>query len=147
MKWLTRLKKIECPPESSPTKPTEVSSVGFVGACPALFQNIVGESTSPETRLEALNDPTAIDDVFAARLALFTDRDLSMEEAQAMAEKLVQRDKEKDDRRVCLECAHLWGNAQVRNCSQWRKIGMINGPAIPSELTMLLQRCNGFDTN
>ena len=57
---------------------------------------------------------------FTARLARFTNKGLGPDDADALADKLVLRDRELDDRRVCLECIHLSGSDRkgldCRNC-------------------------------
>ena len=63
-------------------------------------------------------------------------------DAEALADKLVQRDRESDDRRLCLECPHLSGFGPWR-CNQWRRAGL-GQPGIPGDLVRQLQRCNGF---
>ena len=50
-------------------------------------------------------------DTFTARLARFTDKGLMLDDAEKLADKLVTRDRESDDRRLCLECVHLAGHA------------------------------------
>lgn len=52
---------------------------------------------------------TAEIDAFTARLARFTDKGLSLDNTEALADKLVTRDRDNDSRRLCLECAHLQG--------------------------------------
>lgn len=144
MNWLARLKELEEVPSSVPTKPTKPPFVGFVGACSEHLQNSGNEPNAAEAHSEPANDANAPDDIFLARVALFTDRRLPLEDAEAMAERLARRDMERDERRLCLECLHLSGGEDGRRCSQWRKIGQINGAAIPAELVTLLQRCNAF---
>jgi hypothetical protein len=107
----------------------------------------------------AVNDPAALDtdrwcwphslamssgeiDAFTARLRWFTDKGASMDEAEALAAILVSRDREQDDRRLCLECVHLQG------CGRWR-CGNAGRAEVPStglarDLVLLLQRCPGF---
>lgn len=46
-------------------------------------------------------------DRFTARLVRFTDKGLTLDDGEALADKLVTRDREADDRRLCLECTHL----------------------------------------
>lgn len=77
---------------------------------------------------------------FTARLARFTDNGLPLADAEALAEKLVIRDREGDDRRLCLECANLCS----RRCSAWRRAA-VGGPALPTALLALPQRCAAFD--
>lgn len=85
-------------------------------------------------------------DTFTARLARFTDKGLTLGDAEALADKLVKRDREMDDRCMCVECAHLQGAGRWR-CSNTMMAGI--GPhtadtQLPSSLTHQLQRCAGF---
>lgn len=170
MNWLARLKKLEssqAPTLQNLQKEGTAAFVGFVGSCPEPFQNSGGEVVTLAGSYscpandekdggrhaegaqlpspEQLAPPGQAVDVFTARLALFTDRGLSMGDAKAIAERLAKRDLEQDERRLCMECMHLSGGTNSRRCSQWQKIGLIRGAAIPGELVMLLQRCAGFN--
>lgn len=82
-------------------------------------------------------------DTFTARLALFTDKGASLEDAERLADKLVTRDREGDDRRLCLECAHLHGAGRWR-CGNAHRAG-IGTDRPPADLVKLLQRCDGFN--
>ena len=117
MKWLARLKKIDTAPEPDPTKPTEPGFVGSVAPDIAPMTKMDGDSP-------AANDPTPEPDrwcwphtpawnsgeidTFLARLARFADKGLGLDDAEALAEKLVARDRDLDDRRYCPECTHHW---------------------------------------
>jgi hypothetical protein len=103
---------------------------------------------------EALADPScwphssamngAEIDTFTARLARFTDRGLSLDDAERLADKLVQRDRDCDDRTVCLECAHLRHGGR---CGEWKKAGIssnVMDARLPGDFTLMLQRCDGF---
>lgn len=143
MNWLARLKKTEVPADTNLQKLQKGVSVVFVGTYPGAFENsegtgavLAGNQTGPA------ND--CMMDMVAARLALFTDRGLNLDDAQAMVNRIAGRDQCRDDRRLCIECAHLSGGAGSWRCSQWRK-HQHNGPEIPSELvTALLHRCGEF---
>jgi hypothetical protein len=84
-------------------------------------------------------------DTFTARLALFTDRGLILADAEALADKLAQRDREADDRRVCLECGHLRTGGR---CGNWQQAGVAiraRDAQLPGDFTTMLQRCDGFN--
>jgi hypothetical protein len=77
------------------------------------------------------------------RVALFLTHHVPATEAVQLAARLSRRDRERDERRLCLECAHLSGAADARRCANWRATGM-RGNTIPAELVSMLQRCAGF---
>jgi len=84
---------------------------------------------------------------FIAREERFKVKGIQPEVAEATADKLVIRDREKDDRRRCLECKHLNGYTTLR-CNNWKKAGICNsseGAFISSDFAILLQRCHGFE--
>lgn len=87
--------------------------------------------------------PASDDAATVALLALLGGRGLSVEDAIELASRLTLRDQQRDERCVCLECAHLSGTATARRCSQWRWTGM-HGPPIPADLVATLQRCSRF---
>ena len=82
-------------------------------------------------------------DRFTGRLALFTAKGLTANEAEVLADKLLIRDRDGDDRRVCLECSHLSGWAGRRQCRGLQYAGM-GGPQASAGQVAMLQRCNGF---
>lgn len=87
---------------------------------------------------------TAEIETFNARSDRFTKFGLSQEDANQWAEIAAQRDREGDDRRYCLECAHL---RPGRQCGNWRAAGVAiwaNESQLPSELVLKLQRCGGY---
>lgn len=87
-------------------------------------------------------------DTFTARLARFTDKGLSLEDAEALADKLVKRDRESDDRRLCLECFHLSGQScNAWDCRNWQRAGVAlraKDAQLSAALVFQLQRCDGF---
>ncbi|MFZ4874997.1 hypothetical protein ACL9RI_07925 [Janthinobacterium sp. Mn2066] len=84
-----------------------------------------------------------LDDATCARIALFRGRGLNQAAAITLAHRLTLRDQQCDERRVCLECAHMAGTVSARRCGQWRHTRM-KGPAMPADLVDVLQRCRGF---
>lgn len=78
-------------------------------------------------------------DTYAARLARFTDKGLSLPDAERLAERLVRRDREGDDRRLCLECSHLRGYGRW-HCGNWQAADVAREGLAP-ELVVMLQRC------
>lgn len=84
-------------------------------------------------------------DTFKFRLHRFTSKGLSNTNGQALAVRLVKRDRELDDRRVCPECTHL---VQGWRCNNWHTVrGDFDSRPVPlaAELVLQLQRCEGFN--
>lgn len=81
-------------------------------------------------------------DTFTARLARFTDKGMGLHAAERLADMLVIRDRESDDRRVCLECGHLQGVGRWR-CGNWVAADVARDGLAP-EWVPMLQRCWGF---
>ena len=87
-------------------------------------------------------------DAFTARLARFTDKGLSLDDGEALADKLVTRDRESDDRRLCLECHHLSGQSgKAWHCRNWQRAGVAlraRDAQLSAALVIQPQRCDGF---
>jgi hypothetical protein len=87
-------------------------------------------------------------DTFTARLIRFTGKGVNHTDAEQLADKLVARDRQQDDRRHCLECLHLTGyGAGSWRCKNWQGAGVAiqaRDAALPGDLVRTLQRCNGF---
>lgn len=81
-------------------------------------------------------------DTFTARLVRLTDRGVTLRDAERLADVLVQRDREDDDRRVCFECYYLQGTGRWR-CRSWQAAGVARD-GIGCDLVLMLQRCDGF---
>lgn len=78
-------------------------------------------------------------DRFAERARQFAWRGMSAEAAELMADRLVIRDREQDDRRTCLECNAF----RPGRCGNHRRAGL-QAPDVGRDLATLLQRCPGF---
>lgn len=85
-------------------------------------------------------------DLFRLRVVLFIDRGVSQSAAEALADNLVELDRDGDDRRMCVECSNLGGCAGSRRCSAWHGAGLGNH-AIPREWVAVRQRCAAFAEN
>ena len=89
-------------------------------------------------------------DLFTARLHRFTDKGLTIADGESLADKLVLRDREADDRRFCMECRHLSGVGQTSwRCGNWQAAGIAirsRDSQLPADLVLQLQRCDGFAT-
>jgi hypothetical protein len=95
-------------------------------------------------------------DTFTARLARFADKGLSLLDGEALAGKLVTRDRGADERRLCLECVHLQVKTANRYrdwteffCGNWRACGLsvcARDNGLSRDFAHQLQRCPGFKT-
>lgn len=87
-------------------------------------------------------------DTFAVRLHKFTDKGLPRADGELLADKLVVRDRDQDDRQVCLECRHFAGHgADSWRCGNWQAAGVAirsRDAQLPTDLVVQLQRCDGF---
>ena len=87
-------------------------------------------------------------DLFLVRLEAFIAKGLNEPKAEELADRLVRRDRESDDRRSCFECGHLKGFTHLR-CGNW-KVARISsteeGALSNKDDCMILQRCDGFST-
>lgn len=119
-------------------------------------QNPAANDPAPTPNTLAIVDPdrwcwpnsTAMNsaeiDTFTARLARFTDKGVSHGDAERLTDKLVMRDREQDDRRLCMECTHLRGYGA---CGNWQLAGVAiraRDVQLPADLVQQLQRCDGF---
>lgn len=150
-------------PAPTPTPITATVAIGTVlppdlsplllAASLALDASIVAAGTSdgldpdrhcwPHT--DAMNSQEI--DTFTARLHRFTDKGMTLTEGEALADKLVTRDRELDDRRLCLECTHLAGYAQTFGCRAWQRAAIAikaRDSGLPGDLVRTLQRCDAF---
>jgi hypothetical protein len=90
--------------------------------------------------MEVTTDPVIVRMV--KRAELFMRRGLDEEHAAKLAESLRQRDGEGDDRRMCIECAHLQRDG---GCFAARQ-GWIHGAAVYlTPVQTMLQRCERFE--
>ena len=86
--------------------------------------------------------------IFQTRISRYKSCELDAEKAEALADKLLIRDREQgaDDRISCLECRHLV-NVNGWYCKNWQqsKVCIRERDAyIGTDWVMLLQRCDGF---
>jgi hypothetical protein len=174
MSWLARLKTGKTQ-EKDATKTTETLFVVSVAPtlaplqknmapttaandpAPAPMAAIVDTGVLPGLDPDAYCWPhssamnTAEIDLFTARLHRFTSKGMTLTAGEVLANKLVVRDRDSDDRHVCLECRHLTGHgARAWRCGNWRAAGVAHQASdaqLATDLVMLPQRCNGFTTN
>jgi hypothetical protein len=77
--------------------------------------------------------------IFIGRVQKFIDRGIDEPRAEVLADKLVIRDRQRDDRHICLECVNL----QPGRCGRYRAAGL-QSPQVGTDLATLLQRCPAF---
>lgn len=173
MNWLAQLKKNEIVSTVEATETTKRVSVVFVAPVLASMPKTRGDLTAANdptiqtktppcrkvaARVEAPTNPDlwcwpyssamtgAEIDAVILRQARFKAKGAA--NAEAMAYKLVIRDREVDDRRLCLECQHLAGSrAGAWSCRNWQQaeIAIQARDAVLSEaLVIQLQRCDGY---
>ena len=83
--------------------------------------------------------------LFVARVSLFLRRGVGAEDADDLAERLVLRDRDGDDRRACVECRNLAGHVSTGlRCKAARAAGV--APDLPVALVMQQQRCPAFQS-
>ena len=98
-------------------------------------------------------------DTFIHRRHTLTEKRLNLEEAEGVAETLLLRDRDIDNRRLCLECVHLqgdrqrgWRCAKVRYGNQYKSRQNLSAAhpitrqpiVLPMEYVYQLQRCERF---
>ena len=101
---------------------------------------LITPEQSAECHAGGWSDPEI--DTFTARLGRFTDKGLRLDDAERLADTLVIRDREGDDRRLCLECIHLQGYGPWR-CGNWKPAD-VPPYGLARDLVLMLQRCDGF---
>lgn len=77
------------------------------------------------------------------RLALLAARGMEPQEAELLADRLMARDRDGDDRRLCMECFHLVAGASRNFCSNSRQ-AQLPMQTLAKGWPLLLQRCPGF---
>jgi hypothetical protein len=89
-----------------------------------------------------------------ARIHMFGSRGLNQKQAEAMAERLMRRDRRLDELRLCYECQHLqvqsathWRHWPELRCGNWKASGLsleARHAGMSEDFAHKLQRCNGF---
>ena len=165
-RWLNRLKS-QNTPDIDHTKTTEtiigvlsVVSVGSIAevlvkltkSCSLAKETDVAEGVAASNDSVILSDQldrwcwpnsdamnSAEVDSFASRVSLFSRQGIAIEKSEFLSDSLRQRDRRRDDRRVCIECTHL----KRGKCGNYRAAGL-QASDIGTDLSVLLQRCKGF---
>jgi hypothetical protein len=165
MAWLARLKNAPSA-ETDATKATKpvhaqenAGFVGFVAPALAVLKKIEHCAVAvDDAKATATDKPdrlcwpasTAMNgaeiETFTARWSRFTDKGMTIAEGEVLADMLVNRDREQDDRHSCFECIHHAGAVGWR-CGNWQRAGVAiraRDAQLPSELVYQLHRCDGF---
>jgi hypothetical protein len=82
--------------------------------------------------------------IFSIRLEHLRSLGLDLDSAEKLADRLVIRDRDKDDRIVCFECCHLrngWRCMNWRNAGAWVDHSNSN---LQNDFVHQLQRCPGY---
>lgn len=133
-----------------PFRPATVATVATVAVAKAT--DTAANDPAPDLDRHCWPDTTAMTgreiDTFTARLHKFTNKGLARNDGEVLAKRLVLRDRDQDDRRVCLECQHFaWHGAESWRCGNWQAAGIALRPRdaqLPADLVVQLQRCDGF---
>lgn len=130
------------------TNATTIPSVAFVASSPSV-KPTTGVQTNPDRWCWPHSSAMNTEEVatFIVRLEQLTRKGVTLSEAEALAERLVVRDRDEDDRQLCLECQHLQGDVGRWRCANAQRAGMAVGTAnapLPAGLTQQLQRCPGL---
>ena len=146
------------PATHGPVNPSTVATVATVAVAKCQKQAANDPAPTPDTLAIVESDrwcwpnSTAMNgteiDLFTARLARFTAKGLPTVDAESLADKLVQRDRESDDRRLCLECTQLHGHGVTSwRCGNWQVAKVAHRARdvqLPRDLVCQLQRCDGL---
>jgi len=156
MSWLVGLKSGKAS-EKDASKTTE--TIFVVSVAPTLApvqknEGVTAAANDPAPDLDRWCWPhsTAMNgreiEMFTARLGRFTDKGVGLDQSEALAERLLVRDREGDGRSLCLECQHLAGQAAPAwRCSNWERAGISHSAAhnqLATDLVLRLQSCHGF---
>ena len=141
------------PATPATVKPQTLPSVAtFATVAVATAPNPAANDPEPDPDRWCWPHSTAMNgreiNTFKARLSSFIGRGLDVAHAETLADKLVIRDREQDDRHACPECLHLGGyGAASWRCGNWAAAGVAiraRDAQLPDALVNLMQRCDGF---
>lgn len=81
--------------------------------------------------------------LMATRLETFNRLGIDIDQAEKLADRLKDRDREHDDRAMCMECVSLSGGIGGWRCMAFRQCGA-RDPGLPHDLVSMLTRCPSF---
>jgi hypothetical protein len=144
MNWLARLKN-EKALGTHATKPTKPGFVGFVAPAPGASQKVECEAQTQPAPEPRWSDYTPASEEELARMMKRTEAfermGLTFDEIDLVVDRLLRRDREGDDRHLCIECRHIRGSATGWRCDALR------GAIPPDWVTIRLQRCPTFSAS
>ena len=118
------------------TKPTPIIATPVM----PLLSGVTGAAVSDAwcwPQSDAMNGAEI--DAFTKRVHLFARHGNGEAQADELGDLLVLRDRQLDDRRMCLECRSY----RPGRCGNHR-VARLNSPELGRDLAELLQRCRGF---
>jgi hypothetical protein len=130
-------------PEGEETTVAKIATVAVANPKEAQTQ-LAPEPPKPEPRL-SWSDYTPASEGELARMAARTEAfermGLTFDEIDLVVDRLLRRDREGDDRHLCIECQHVRGSATGWRCDALR------GAIPPDWVTIRLQRCPTFSAS
>lgn len=116
-------------PESDPRKVARVAQAGN----PLMTREQADHAHWPAWDGEEI-------DRTVTRVRLFVRRGIRADDAEHLAERLLLRDRELDDRHLCAECLHC----RPGRCGNYKAAGL-QSPDVGRDQAAVLQRCPGFE--
>lgn len=138
MNWLARLQK-------APAQPQAVQRVDTQAMQPQASPSAANDPARPPTVSTCWPHGDGWTDAeidrFNGRMVVFAGKGCNLVRSEAMAERLLYRDRDGDDRRLCLECRNHASNGRCLAAGR----GRIAGASTYLEpVATILQRCEGF---
>jgi hypothetical protein len=124
----------------------------LIRASKGVLIDLLTRMTAPDPDRHCWPHSTAMNgaeiDRFQFRMERFHSAGIASASAERLADRLAHRDRDLDDRALCLECAHLRGHASTTlRCGNFLAAGVAiraMDAQLPGELVTMLQRCDGF---
>ena len=143
MSWLARLQKPRVNPQHAGLTPQPVGGTELARASDLAANDAAGTDADRWCWPHSMAMNTLELDTHAARLSRFTSKGLTLAQAEALADRLVIRDREGLDMGACLECQHCTGN----RCTAPARAGL-GTPGLRAfdvhPIREVLQRCSGL---
>jgi hypothetical protein len=124
------------PPNGVNLKPTALVTQRMIDLVKVYKSELLVALESSPTGFITGHHSQQAESSFNRRMALFFGR----KDAKELAQRLQRRDRDKDDRRMCVECANFTANTSCRN----HKVADVPS-MVGSDFSVMLQRCRGFD--